>query len=96
MPSDVVDMLKSFPEAKLEIEVNALVRTILENRERRNEILSRYGVTKPKDIKAKIAKGELKAHPTFEDYLSALTYQIDMEDMLKALEEKLNELRGPA
>jgi len=96
MSSEVVDMLKSFPEAKLEIEVNALVRTILENRERRNEILSRYGVTKLEDIKAKIAKGELKAHPAFEDYLSALTYQIDMEDMLKALEEKLNELRGPA
>lgn len=55
----------------------------------------RYGVAKPEDIKAKIEKGELKAHPAFEDYLSALAYQIVMDDMLKKLEEKLNELKGP-
>lgn len=93
MPSEIFETLKSFPEAKLEIEVNALVHNILESRERLTEILSRYGVAKPEDIKAKIAKGELKAHPAFEDYLSALTYQIDMNDILKKLEEKLNELK---
>jgi len=95
MPSEIFKMLQSFPEAKLEIEVNALVHHILENRERLTEILSRYGVTKPVDIKTKIAKGELESHPAFEDYLSALAYQIDIDDMLKKLEEKLNELKGP-
>ncbi|MFQ6065098.1 MAG: hypothetical protein ACE5L6_06450 [Candidatus Bathyarchaeia archaeon] len=95
MPSEVADILKSSPEAKLEIEVYALVHAILESRERLTEILSRYGIAQPEEIKAKIAKGDLKAHPAFEDYLSALAYQIDMQDMLKKLEEKLNELRGP-
>jgi len=95
MPSEIFEMLKSFPEAKLEIEVNALVHNILESRERLTEILSRYGVAKPEDIKVKIAKDELKAHPAFEDYLSALGYQIDMDGMLKKLQEKLNELKGP-
>jgi hypothetical protein len=95
MSSEILEMLKSFPEAKLEIEVNALVHNILESRERLTEILSRYGATKPDEIKTKIAKGELKSHPAFEDYLSALAYQIDIDDMLKKLEEKLNELKGP-
>jgi len=55
--------------------------------------LNRYGVAKPEDIRAKIASGELKAHPAFEDYLSALAYQIDTEDMLKKLQNEINELR---
>jgi len=87
------EILKRLPEAQLEVEFNALVHIVVRNRERLNEILSRYGVAKPEDIKAKIASGELKAHPAFEDYLSALAYQIDTEDMLKKLEEKMNELR---
>jgi len=87
------EILKRLPEAKLEAEINALVHTVVRNRETLNEILNRYEVTKPEDIKAKIASGEVKAHPAFEDYLSALAYQIDTEDMLKQLEEKWNELR---
>jgi len=87
------EILKRLPEAKLEAEINALVHTVVRNRETLNEILNRYEVAKPEDIKARIASGELKAHPAFEDYLSALAYQIDTEDMLKKLEEKWNELR---
>ena len=87
------EILKTIPEARLEVEFNALVHIIVRNRERLNEILNKYGVAKPENIKAKIASGELKAHPAFEDYLSALTYQIDTEDMLKKLQKKINELR---
>jgi len=90
MPSEI---LKRLPGAQLEVEFNALVHMVVRNRERLNDILNRYGVAKPEDIKAKIANGELKAHPAFEDYLSALAYQIDTEDMLKKLEEKMKELR---
>jgi len=89
------EILKTIPEAQLEVEFNVLVHIIVRNRERLNEILNRYGVAKPENIKAKIASGELKAHPAFEDYLSALTYQIDTEDMLKKLQNKINELREP-
>ena len=87
------EILKKIPEAQLEVEFNALVHMVVRNRERLNEILNRYGVAKPEDIKAKIAGCELKAHPAFEDYLSALAYQIDTQDMLKKIEEKLKELR---
>jgi uncharacterized protein (DUF1697 family) len=87
------EILKTIPEAQLEVEFNALVHIIVRNRERLNEILNRYEVANPENIKAKIASGELKAHPAFEDYLSALTYQIDTEDMLKKLQNKINELR---
>jgi len=87
------EILKTIPEAQLEVELNALVHIIVRNRERLNEILNRYGVAKPEDIKAGIASGELKAHPAFEDYLSALAYQIDTKDMLERLEGKMEELR---
>jgi (p)ppGpp synthase/HD superfamily hydrolase len=87
------EILKTIPEARLEVEFNALVHMVVSNRERLKEILNRYGVAKPEDIKARIASGELKAHPAFEDYLSALALQIDTEDMLKMLQKKINELR---
>jgi len=87
------EILKTIPEARLEVEFNALVHIVVRNRERLNEILNRYGVAKPEDIKARIASGKLKAHPAFEDYLSTLAYQIDTEDMLKMLQKKINELR---
>jgi len=87
------EILKTIPEARLEVEFNALVHIVVRNRERLNEILNRYGAAKPEDIKAKIASGELKAHPAFEDYLSALAYQIDTKDMIKKLQNKINELR---
>ena len=90
MSSETLDRL---PEARLEAEFNDLVHIVVENRERLNEILNRYGVAKPEDIKAKIASGKLKAHPSFEDYLSALAYQIDAKDTMKKLEEKMNKLR---
>jgi len=87
------ETLEGLPEAGLEAEFNDLVHRVVENRERLNEIVNRYGVAKPEEIKAKIASGKLKAHPAFEDYLSALAYQIDAKDMLPKLEEKMNELR---
>lgn len=89
------ETLERLPEASLEAEFNDLVHRVVENRERMNEIVNRYGVAKPEDIKAKIACGKLKAHPAFEEYLSALAYQIDAKDMLKKLEEKMNKLREP-
>ena len=93
MYSEILEVLRRFPSAIFEVEVNSIVHIIVEDRERLMEILGRYGVNRPEDIKAKIAKSELKAHPAFEDYLSALAYQMDMKDMMKRLDEKLGELR---
>jgi len=42
---------KRHPEAQLEVEFNALVHTVVRNREWLKEILSRYGVAKPEEIK---------------------------------------------
>jgi len=85
--SETLEMLKRLPEGMLEVEVNSLVHVILEDRERLTEILSRYGVKRSEEIKVKIAKGELKAHPAFKDSLSALAYRIDMEDMIRSLKK---------
>lgn len=89
------EVLKRLPEAVLEAEINALVHTVVRNRENLREILNRYQVAKPEDIKAKIVAGKLEAHPAFEDYLSAVAYRMDTEDLLKKLEEKWAELREP-
>jgi len=43
------------------------------------KILSRYGVREPEEIERKIERGELPEHPTYEDFLSALTLKNYLE-----------------
>lgn len=91
---EISDILNRYPAARLELEVSALVHAVAENRAKLTEILAKYGVTKPEEIEEKIAKKEIPGHPAFEDYLSAVAYQIDSSDLLKRLEEGLRELRA--
>jgi hypothetical protein len=52
----------------------------------RFEMLSRYGVNLPEEIKEKIEIGEIPEHPTWEDYIE-LT---NLEDELARLEDNLH------
>ena len=51
----------------------------------RFEMLSRYGVNSPEELKRKIEGGEVPEHPTWEDYIE-LT---NLEDDLARLEDNL-------
>lgn len=90
---EISDILKRYPAAKLEFEVNALIHALTEDKDKLTEILTRYGVTRSDEIKEKIERKEIAGHPAFEDYLSAIAYEMDYADLLKRLEEILSELK---
>lgn len=54
----------------------------------RFEMLSRYRVNSPEELKGKIEIGEVPEHPAWEDYIE-LT---NLEDELARLEDNLNSL----
>jgi hypothetical protein len=54
----------------------------------RFEMLSRYGISSPEELKGKIEIGEVPEHPAWEDYIE-LT---NLEDELARLEDNLHSL----
>jgi hypothetical protein len=54
----------------------------------RFEMLSRYSVNSPEELKEKIENGEVPEHPTWEDYIE-LT---NLDDELSRLEDNLHSL----
>lgn len=51
----------------------------------RFEMLSRYRVNSPRELREKIEKGEIAEHPTWEDYIELS----NLEDELAHLEDNL-------
>jgi hypothetical protein len=58
----------------------------------RFEMLSRYGVNSPEELRRKIERGEISEHPTWEDYIELA----NLEDELARLEDNLNSLYAEA
>jgi predicted enzyme involved in methoxymalonyl-ACP biosynthesis len=54
--------------------------------------LSTYGVARAGEIEMKMKRGELKEHPAYEDYLSALQLEMNLEELREALGEKYSQL----
>ena len=55
------------------------------------EILERYRVGSPGEIKDRISKGAIPGHPAYEDYLDAVAYTIDVKAAGEAIRKKVNE-----
>jgi len=53
------------------------------------EILSRYQVTSPEEIKKRIEKGEIHDHPAWEDY-------IELTNLIEELQRTENAIRSLA
>lgn len=58
----------------------------------RLEMLSRYGVNSPEELRQKIERGEVSEHPTWEDYIELA----NLEDELTHLEDHLLSLYAEA
>jgi hypothetical protein len=91
---ETINVLKETSE-RLGISADALLResftSYLRERKRllmaeRFEMLSRYRVTSPEELKRKIEGGEVPEHPTWEDYIE-LT---NLEDELARVEDHLH------
>jgi predicted enzyme involved in methoxymalonyl-ACP biosynthesis len=88
----IVEEISQDPLTRLEHEVELLTREFVSNRKELRKVLSAYGVQKAKDIEVKMKKGELKEHPTYEDYLSALQLEMNLKELRELLREKYSRL----
>lgn len=77
---------------KNEIETIMIVTEITELKNRLLDILSKYNVQKPDDIERKIINNEISEHPSYEDYLSALSYKQTILDLKKKLKGTIEEI----
>lgn len=64
----------------------------MSNKKELRRVLSTYGVARAGEIEMKMKRGELKEHPAYEDYLSALQLEMNLEELRKALAEKYSQL----
>ena len=88
----IVEEISQDPLTRLEHEVELLTREFVSNRKELRKVLSTYGVQKAKDIEVEMKKGELKEHPTYEEFLSALQLEMNLEELGQLLREKYSRL----
>lgn len=70
-------------------QIDALSRLLYDLREDRKQILAAYGVEQEQALLARIASGEIEAHPAYERYLSAKTLAQTREALRAQLRELL-------
>ncbi len=78
----------------MEHEVELLSREFVSIKKELRKILSSYSVSRAEEIEMKMKKGELREHPAYEDYLSALQLEMDLEELRALLREKYSQLIG--
>jgi hypothetical protein len=61
---------------------------MMEQKRKLEELLGKYGVDSPGEIEEKMKKGEVPEHPTYEDYLSALS----LEDNISKLKDQIHRM----
>ena len=88
----IVEEISQDPLTRLEHEVELLTREFVSNRKELRKVLSAYGVQKANDIEVKMKKGEIKEHPAYEDYLSALQLEMNLKELRQLLREKYSRL----
>ena len=80
------------PEQISELEIYLLAREIADLKTKIKATLKRYNVSNLDALEKKIEEGSITEHPTYEDYLSALTFQLNMEELSAILASKIREL----
>lgn len=90
----IVEEMSQDPLTKLGHEVELLTREFVSNKKELRKVLSAYGVTRADEIEVRMRKGELKEHPAYEDYLSALQLEMNLEEIRELLREKYSQLIG--
>ncbi|PMS17818.1 hypothetical protein C0Z18_18380 [Trinickia dabaoshanensis] len=70
-------------------QIDALSRLLYDLREDRKQILAAYGVEQEQALMARIASGEIEAHPAYERYLAAKTLAQTREALRAQLRELL-------
>lgn len=90
----IVEEIRQDSLTKLEHEVELLIREFVSNKKELRNVLSAYGVMRAEEMEAKMKKGEFGEHPAYEDYLSALQLEMNLEGLRELLNEKYSRLIG--
>ena len=72
-----------------EIESFILLKEIFDHKRQFEIILQKYEVQTPDEIESKIETGEIEEHPAYEDYLSALTLQQNIDEMKSLAKQRI-------
>lgn len=70
----------------VETETFLILSKISEEKEFLKNILQKYNAKNPEMIEKMIEQGEIEEHPAYEDYLSALSYEQNIRDLKKLLD----------
>ena len=85
---------KSYVEIeKLEAQTNLLVHQLAHYKLVLRQILQQYNVDNPSGIEEKIKIGKIDEHPAYEDYLDALSYQMEIEDLWQEIQTQLSHFK---
>ena len=71
----------------VETETFLILSKISEQKEILNNILKKYNAKNPEAIERMIEQGKIEEHPAYEDYLSALSYEQNIKDLKKLLDD---------
>ena len=63
-----------------------------EQKESLKNILKKYNAKSPEDIEIMIEQGEVREHPAYEDYLSALSYEQNVRDLKILLDDLIKRI----
>lgn len=70
----------------VETETFLILSKISVEKEFLKSILQKYNAKNPETIEKMIEQGEIEEHPAYEDYLSALSYEQNIKDLKKLLD----------
>ena len=70
----------------VETETFLILSKISEQKELLKSILKKYTANNPEAIENMIEQGKIDEHPAYEDYLSALSYEQNIKDLKKTLD----------
>ncbi len=70
----------------VETETFLILSKISEEKEFLKTILEKYNAKNPEAIERMIEQGKIEEHPAYEDYLSALSYEQNIKDFKKLLD----------
>ncbi|MCZ7402899.1 MAG: hypothetical protein O8C61_11820 [Candidatus Methanoperedens sp.] len=71
----------------VETETFLLLSKISEEKDLLKTTLNKYNAKNPEAIEKMIEHGKIDEHPAYEDYLSALSYEQNIKDLKKILDD---------
>lgn len=92
--SSIIELIERYPELKIQVQAVSLIHDYQFNLKRLKSILTKYGVKSAEEIEEKIRKGEIKEHPSYEDYLEALSHQENMKEAINEIRKIIDSLEA--